>query len=122
MRSFLLGAIGAITILAAFEAGRQLAPVARQPNPEDKYSLHDFRDKFLVGGVAGVENNMVLRINENTGETWQLSTLDVPIGATLEDGKNATQRVIGWEPVAPDYILAIQEVWQKYGTPAPKKN
>jgi hypothetical protein len=121
MKSFTLGAFGAFAVAAAFVLGRWVRPLEQgshtSPAP-GKYQLHEFRPKIMVG-VSGVEENLLFKINEATGETWELSTWDIPIGLLLENGKTGTQRVTGWEPVSPDYDQAIQETWRKYGTPPP---
>ena len=89
---------------------------------QSKYTLHGFRPKSLTRRVASVEEIQLLKINESTGGTWQLSPLDVPLGLVLDNGKPNTQLVTGWEPAAQDYDHAIQETWVRGGTPVPKNS
>lgn len=122
MKSFMLGTCGAFIVAAAFVLGRWLQLNERGSITSvaaGKYQLYEFRPKTMVG-VGGVEEHRLFKLNVATGETWELSTWDVPIGVRLENGRSGTQRVTGWEPISPDYDQTIQETWRKYGTPPPQ--
>ncbi len=119
MKSFTLGAFGALAVMGAFVLGQWAQPLRHGLSTSParaSYQLHEFKPKSM-NGIAGVEENRLFRINETTGQTWELSTWDVPIGVKLENGKTGTQRVTGWDPISPDYNQAIQEAWREYGMP-----
>jgi hypothetical protein len=119
MKAFVLGAVGSLAVIGAFVFGSKVDRIAHKGAMVPAYVLHEFRPKTLVGGIAGVEENQLIKMDVRTGEAWRLEENDVPLGIILDNGRNATQRVVGWERVPADYDLALQEVWRQFSAPAP---
>jgi hypothetical protein len=75
-----------------------------------RYQTIDFDDE---------EGKTLLKFDRESGRTWRLEKMRVPVRARKADGSTGPQLVAGWEEISPSFEQGVQDTWHRMGAPTP---
>lgn len=75
--------------------------------------------RFQTVEFEDEDGKALLKFDSESGRTWRMSKMRVPVGARKADGSVGPELVAGWVEIAPTFEEGVQETWEKMGTPSP---